>query len=155
MPLLVIPYPAFDPVLVHIGPFAIRWYALAYIAGILLGWLYARVLIRNQKLWGGKAPLTVTDFDDFVVWVTLGIILGAGFNAYFVYIGYDMSKMIGENTEQMMAAYRLSKIVYAIWDLPSYFWAFVVTLFASVIASYIPARKTSEMQPAACLRTNQ
>src|SRR5262245_61276901 len=76
MPLLVIPYPAFDPVLVHIGPFAIRWYALAYIAGILLGWWYARILIRSGKLWGGKAPLTVADFDDFVLWVTLGIILG-------------------------------------------------------------------------------
>ena len=76
MPLFVIPFPAFDPVLVHIGPLAIRWYALAYIFGILLGWMYARALIRNEALWGGKAPLTVTDFDDFVLWVTLGIILG-------------------------------------------------------------------------------
>jgi phosphatidylglycerol---prolipoprotein diacylglyceryl transferase len=81
MPPCLIPYPAFDPVLVHIGPFAIRWYALAYIAGILLGWAYARALIRNEKLWGGNsstkmAPLTVADFDDFVLWVTLGIILG-------------------------------------------------------------------------------
>ena len=56
--MLVIPFPAFDPVLVIIGPFAIRWYALAYIVGILLGWLYARALIRNGKLWGGPAPLT-------------------------------------------------------------------------------------------------
>src|SRR5512135_3495735 len=40
MPLFSIPFPAFDPVLVHIGPFAIRWYALAYIVGILLGWVY-------------------------------------------------------------------------------------------------------------------
>jgi phosphatidylglycerol:prolipoprotein diacylglycerol transferase len=76
MPLFVIPFPAFDPVLVHLGPFAIRWYALAYIAGILLGWVYARALIRNQKFWGGTAPLTVVDFDDFILWVTLGIILG-------------------------------------------------------------------------------
>jgi phosphatidylglycerol:prolipoprotein diacylglycerol transferase len=76
MPFLVIPYPTFDPVLVHLGPFAIRWYALAYIFGILLGWGYARALIRSDKLWGGKAPLTVTDFDDFILWVTLGIILG-------------------------------------------------------------------------------
>src|SRR6185503_4457881 len=44
--------------------------------GILLGWGYARILIRSGKLWGGKAPLTATDFDDFVLWVTLGIILG-------------------------------------------------------------------------------
>jgi phosphatidylglycerol:prolipoprotein diacylglycerol transferase len=65
MPLLVIPYPAFDPVLVHLGPFAVRWYALAYIVGILLGWGYARILIRSGKLWGGKAPLTVTGLRRF------------------------------------------------------------------------------------------
>jgi phosphatidylglycerol:prolipoprotein diacylglycerol transferase len=76
MPLFVIPFPAFDPVLVHLGPLAIRWYALAYIFGILLGWAYARALIRNSALWGGKAPMTVADFDDFILWVTLGIILG-------------------------------------------------------------------------------
>jgi phosphatidylglycerol:prolipoprotein diacylglycerol transferase len=76
MPFFVIPFPAIDPVLVHLGPFAIRWYALAYIAGILLGWLYARALIRASQPWGGPAPLRLVDFDDFVVWVTLGIILG-------------------------------------------------------------------------------
>jgi phosphatidylglycerol:prolipoprotein diacylglycerol transferase len=76
MPLFVIPFPAVDPVLFQVGPFAIRWYALAYIAGILLGWLYARALIRNERLWGGPAPMKVIDYDDFVVWVTLGIILG-------------------------------------------------------------------------------
>src|SRR5882672_8115608 len=76
MPFLTLPFPAFDPVLVTIGPFSIRWYALAYIVGILLGWVYARMLIRNQRYWGGPAPLTLIDFDDFVLWVTLGIILG-------------------------------------------------------------------------------
>jgi phosphatidylglycerol:prolipoprotein diacylglycerol transferase len=76
MPLLAIPFPAFDPVLVSFGPIAIRWYALAYIVGILLGWLYARTLIKTESLWAGPAPLTVEDFDDFVLWVTLGIILG-------------------------------------------------------------------------------
>src|SRR5688572_10675337 len=76
MPFLAIDFPAFDPVLISIGPFAIRWYALAYIFGILFGWLYARAIIRKETLWGGKAPLTVTDFDDYIVWVTLGIILG-------------------------------------------------------------------------------
>jgi phosphatidylglycerol:prolipoprotein diacylglycerol transferase len=75
MPLFVLPFPAFDPILISVGPFSIRWYALAYVVGILLGWFYARVLIRS-KLWGGQAPLTVLDFDDFVLWVTLGIILG-------------------------------------------------------------------------------
>jgi phosphatidylglycerol:prolipoprotein diacylglycerol transferase len=77
MPVLTLPFPDIDPVLISIGPFAIRWYALAYIGGILLGWVYARWMIRNEVLWaGGKAPMTVTDFDDFIVWVTLGIILG-------------------------------------------------------------------------------
>ena len=76
MPTSLIPFPSFDPVLVSIGPFAIRWYALAYICGILLGWLYARTIIANEKFWGGPAPMTVTDFDDFILWVTLGIILG-------------------------------------------------------------------------------
>ena len=59
--LLALPFPNFNPVLIQLGPFAIRWYALAYIVGILLGWLYARAIIRNQKLWGGPAPMTVTD----------------------------------------------------------------------------------------------
>jgi len=72
----VIPFPNIDPVIFQIGPVAIRWYALAYIAGILLGWLYSRALIRSERLWGGPAPLTLADFDDFVLWVTLGIILG-------------------------------------------------------------------------------
>ena len=76
MPLLVIPYPDIDPVLVNIGPFPIRWYALAYITGILAGWLYARAIIKRPGLWGGRAPLTVLDFDDFILWVTLGIIVG-------------------------------------------------------------------------------
>jgi phosphatidylglycerol---prolipoprotein diacylglyceryl transferase len=72
----VIPFPRIDPVLVHIGPLAVRWYALAYIVGIIAGWFYARAIIASPRLWGGAAPLTVVDFDDFIVWVTLGIILG-------------------------------------------------------------------------------
>ncbi|RDV04808.1 prolipoprotein diacylglyceryl transferase [Undibacter mobilis] len=76
MPFFVIPFPYIDPVLVHVGPFAIRWYALAYIVGIVAGWIYSRHLIRTERLWGGPAPLKMIDFDDFVLWVTLGIILG-------------------------------------------------------------------------------
>lgn len=71
------PFPNFDPVLVHLGPFAIRWYALAYVAGILLGWRYAVMLVKNQKLWGGRTPtLTPLQIDDLVLWITLGVILG-------------------------------------------------------------------------------
>jgi len=76
MPFLALQFPNFDPVLVSIGPFAIRWYALAYIVGILLGWVYGRGLIRAERHWSGPAPLTELDFDDFILWVTLGIVLG-------------------------------------------------------------------------------
>jgi len=84
----VLPYPKFDPVLINFGPFAIRWYALAYICGILIGWLIARRLIANERLWGGPAPFTVLDFDDFVLWVTLGIILG-GRTGYVLFYNLD------------------------------------------------------------------
>jgi phosphatidylglycerol---prolipoprotein diacylglyceryl transferase len=73
---LLIKFPVFDPIAIAIGPFAIRWYALAYIGGIVLGWLYARSLVKNEKLWGGPAPISVIQLDDFILWVTLGIILG-------------------------------------------------------------------------------
>jgi phosphatidylglycerol:prolipoprotein diacylglycerol transferase len=72
----ILPFPKINPILISIGPFAVRWYALAYIVGILAGWFYARAIISSPKLWGGPAPLTVLDFDDFVIWITLGIILG-------------------------------------------------------------------------------
>ena len=85
---LVLPYPAFDPVLFAIGPFVVRWYALAYIFGILLGWLYARAIIRSKTLWGGPAPMTVAHFDDFVLWVTIGIIIG-GRIGYVLFYNWD------------------------------------------------------------------
>ena len=50
MPLLALPFPAIDPVLIQIGPFAIRWYALAYIVGLVLGWQYLRWLVRRPGL---------------------------------------------------------------------------------------------------------
>jgi phosphatidylglycerol---prolipoprotein diacylglyceryl transferase len=96
MPVAVIPFPAFDPVLVHIGPFAIRWYALAYIFGILIGWVYARAIIRSERLWGGPAPFTIIDFDDFLLWVTLGIILG-GRTGYVLF--YNLSYFIAHPLE--------------------------------------------------------
>ncbi|HUZ31739.1 MAG TPA: prolipoprotein diacylglyceryl transferase [Xanthobacteraceae bacterium] len=74
--LTVLPYPHINPVLVSIGPFAVRWYALAYIVGIIVGWFYARAIIASPKLWGGPAPISLIDFDDFIIWITLGIILG-------------------------------------------------------------------------------
>src|SRR6202045_2186477 len=74
MTFLAIAFPVFDPIAIAIGPIAIRWYALAYIGGIVLGWIYARSLIKNETLWGGPAPITLPQMDDFVLWVTIGII---------------------------------------------------------------------------------
>lgn len=88
LPALLLTYPQIDPVLFQIGPVAIRWYAIAYVAGIVLGWWYAIRLIKNPrywKAWGGP-PLTTSQADDFIVWVTLGIILG-GRIGYILFYG--------------------------------------------------------------------
>jgi phosphatidylglycerol:prolipoprotein diacylglycerol transferase len=71
MPLFAIPFPALDPVAIAIGPFAIRWYALAYIAGLLIGWRYCLVLADRPP-----GRVTRSEIDDFLVWATLGVVLG-------------------------------------------------------------------------------
>ena len=76
MPLLLIPYPRIDPVLFEVGPLVVRWYALAYMAGIMLGWLYMRAIVARPRLWGGQAPLAPDDLDDFVLLATLGVVVG-------------------------------------------------------------------------------
>ncbi len=76
MPLLAIPFPMIDPVLIEFGPLAIRWYALAYIAGILLAWRYMVLTVRNTALWSKTPHPSATNIDDFVMWATLGIVLG-------------------------------------------------------------------------------
>lgn len=64
-------FPDIDPIIFSIGPFAIRWYALAYIAGLVLAWRYCRWLT-------GRSPQGVSAdaFDDFLLWATLGVVLG-------------------------------------------------------------------------------
>jgi len=87
MPLLTIPFPAIDPVVVSFGPFAIRWYALAYIAGLVIGWRYCLSLARRQ-------PFLVNsrDVDDFLVLATLGVVLGGRigyvlfYNAHYYFL---------------------------------------------------------------------
>ena len=76
MQFLTIAFPVFDPVAFSIGWFVIRWYALAYIGGIVLGWIYARSLVKNERLWDGPVPITLLQLDDFILWVTIGIIVG-------------------------------------------------------------------------------
>jgi phosphatidylglycerol:prolipoprotein diacylglycerol transferase len=71
MPLFAIPFPAIDPVAISLGPVVIRWYALAYILGLIVGWRYCLIL-------AGREPRLISrrDIDDFLVWATLGVVLG-------------------------------------------------------------------------------
>lgn len=83
-----IPFPAIDPVLLQIGPFAIRWYALAYVAGLLIGWRYARRLAEKNRLWGDVPRPTALQLDDFLLWATLGVILG-GRIGYVLFYNFE------------------------------------------------------------------
>src|SRR5246127_3393366 len=82
---LLIAFPVFDPVAIAIGPIVIRWYALAYIGGIVFGWIYARALVKSEKLWGGPAAMTLPQLDDFILWGTGGIIVGGRTGYVLVY----------------------------------------------------------------------
>jgi phosphatidylglycerol:prolipoprotein diacylglycerol transferase len=70
-PFALLPYPEIDPVIFELGPLAIRWYALAYIVGLILGWRYVLVLNRRRA-----RLLQDRQVDDLLVWMTLGVILG-------------------------------------------------------------------------------
>ncbi|MBX3478021.1 MAG: prolipoprotein diacylglyceryl transferase [Brevundimonas sp.] len=71
------PFPEFDPVLIWLGPVPIRWYALAYVAGIVLGWWYAARLVKTERVWApGRAPITGPQLDDLALYLVLGVILG-------------------------------------------------------------------------------
>jgi phosphatidylglycerol---prolipoprotein diacylglyceryl transferase len=76
MPLFAIPYPIIDPVLIHVGPLPIRWYALAYISGLILGWAYGRALVARDWLWNGTPHPTPQSLDDLLVYCALGVVLG-------------------------------------------------------------------------------
>ena len=93
--------PAIDPVAISIGPFAVRWYGLAYFAGILIGWWYARRLVLDERLWGWRpAPLTRADVDDFLVWLVAGIVLGGR-------IGYALFYQPGHFLDDPLAMLKL------------------------------------------------
>ena len=74
--MFAIAFPAIDPIAIAIGPFAIRWYALAYVVGLFLGWRYMIYLTRRPVAPDGTGLMSAAAVDDFFVWATLGIILG-------------------------------------------------------------------------------
>ncbi len=78
--IFALPFPHIDPVIFSVGPFAIRWYALAFIAGLLFGWKY--------MVWFVSRPphaMEKKDVDDFLVWATLGVVLGGRFGYVVFY----------------------------------------------------------------------
>ncbi|MEM6534322.1 MAG: prolipoprotein diacylglyceryl transferase [Pseudomonadota bacterium] len=85
-------FPEFSPALVEIdlgflglGTFPLRWYALGYIAGLLVAWRYALVLVNRPPLWGAPSPANKDDIDDLLFYATLGVILGGRFGYILFY----------------------------------------------------------------------
>jgi phosphatidylglycerol---prolipoprotein diacylglyceryl transferase len=77
MDLLAIPFPAIDPVALRLGPLAVKWYGLAYMAGLLLGWLYIKRLLAQDRLWpSAQRPFTADKVDDLLLFMTVGVLLG-------------------------------------------------------------------------------
>ena len=67
----------FDPVLIDLGLFQIRWYSIAYILGIILGWIYAvKIIIKSQNNKYNFESIKKSDFDDLIIYLVVGIILG-------------------------------------------------------------------------------
>jgi phosphatidylglycerol---prolipoprotein diacylglyceryl transferase len=91
MSFLAIPFPPIDPIAIEIGPFAIRWYALAYIGGLLFAWWYMARLAATDRLWGDRSPITRDDAGDIIVWGTVGVVLGGRLGyVLFYHPGYFM-----------------------------------------------------------------
>ena len=89
---LALPFPAIDPVALRIGPvlgwgpIQIKWYGLAYMGGLLLGWLYLRRLLDQPELWSaGRAPFTREATEDLLLMMTFGIIIGGRLGHVLLY----------------------------------------------------------------------
>lgn len=95
-------FPILDPIAFSIGPFAIRWYALAYVAGLLGGWFYAKRLAAKAELWTPLRQPKPTDIDDLIVWVALGVVLG-GRTGYVLF--YNLHSYL-QNPLEMFAIWR-------------------------------------------------
>ena len=97
MTFAAIPFPDFDPTLIRLGPLAIRWYALAYIVSLVLGWRLARRFVRREP-----AVATVEQVDDFLTWATLGVVIG-GRLGYVLF--YQPSRFLAHPLE-----------IFAVWE---------------------------------------
>ncbi|WP_333793189.1 prolipoprotein diacylglyceryl transferase [Hyphomicrobium sp.] len=86
MSLLAIPFPDFDPVAFSIGPLSVKWYGLAYLAGLLLGWAYIKRLLATPQLWRNDTPpFPPAKVDDLLLYITLGVVLGGRLGYVLLY----------------------------------------------------------------------
>ena len=81
---MALEFPMIDPVAIALGPLQIRWYALAYLAGFLLGWRYCLRLAG----WDAEHRPNREDIDDFLTWVIVGVILG-GRLGYVLFYNFE------------------------------------------------------------------
>jgi phosphatidylglycerol:prolipoprotein diacylglycerol transferase len=82
---LLLAFPEIDPVALEVGPLVIRWYALAYLAGIVIGWWLLMKLNARRSLAFPTPLLSKAALDDIVLYATLGIILGGRFGYVLFY----------------------------------------------------------------------
>ena len=122
-------FPEFDPVLFSICPLDIRWYALAYVAGIVGGWWYANRLAKANALWQpAKPPVTTVQLDDLVLWIVLGIILGGRLGyALFYKPSLYANLFTGADWEERLALFRL-------WDGGMAFHGGLIGVTIAIIA---------------------
>jgi phosphatidylglycerol---prolipoprotein diacylglyceryl transferase len=79
-------FPNLDPIALQIGPVAVKWYGLAYMSGLLLGWLYIKRLLTEGPLWpNGQAPFSKERVDDLLLFMTLGVIVGGRIGSVVFY----------------------------------------------------------------------
>ncbi|MGQ0486032.1 MAG: prolipoprotein diacylglyceryl transferase [Hyphomicrobiales bacterium] len=92
----VLPFPEIDPVIFSLGPFAVRWYALAYIVGLIFAVWYMKRLVSNAALWDRAKPTaTPQQIDDFLVWLVLAVVAGGrlGYVQFYApayYLGHPL-----------------------------------------------------------------
>ncbi|HEY8128783.1 MAG TPA: prolipoprotein diacylglyceryl transferase [Hyphomicrobium sp.] len=85
-PVALLTYPDINPVAIEFGPISVKWYGLAYMAGLLLGWLYIRRLVSTPKLWqSDKPPLTLDRVDDLLLYITGAVIIGGRLGQVLLY----------------------------------------------------------------------
>jgi phosphatidylglycerol---prolipoprotein diacylglyceryl transferase len=120
-------FPNIDPVALKLGPLAIHWYGIGYVASILFAWWYCKRIIANSALWAnGQPPMRAIDLDDFVTYAALGVVAG-GRIGYVLF--YDFASFLSNPLS-----------IFAIWNGGmSYHGGMLGTIVATIL--FARARK--------------